>query len=558
MKLKILSDEPAQTFEQLEQILLKNRQIGKIQTEKSFLHPPSPLKLDYKDVGLNEEEMRKAINLIKNNLENNNQIVIYSDYDADGVCAGAILWQALHLVGARVTPFIPSREEDGYGLSISGINKILKMFPGEKPLLITVDNGIVAYEAAVYAKEHKLNLIITDHHVKAEKKILCDALIHTTQLCGAGVAWFLARRILKKFKKKKEIPEYENTFDILTIATVADMVPLVNFNRQIVKFGLEKLRATSRPGLLALFEEAGIDKEKIDSYEIGFIIGPRLNATGRISDSALNSLRILCVQNPEKARALAQELESVNRERQNLTFSQTELAIFSLQQKYTDLTKTKIILTIDTSYNQGVIGLIAGRLTEKFNRPAIVISQGEKISKASARSIAEFNIINALRKLENILINCGGHPMAAGFTIDTDKIFDFQEKIEQIVEEELSQSSLEKKISIDCEISAELLNEKMFDLLKNFSPFGMGNWQPVFILKACEIQSLRFFGNQNQHIKIFFKKNDKIFDAVGFNSAQKFAGLTNGQKIDLVFSVAENDVKNKSYLQLKVREIMIY
>jgi single-stranded-DNA-specific exonuclease len=576
MKLNILNKNIPQYLDELRMILLQNRNLKTKKDIDEFLTPKNPSELTFKEVGIDSKEMKKAIKLIKEYIDKKFKIVIYSDYDADGVCSGAILWQALYSVGADVIPFIPSREEDGYGLSKSGIDKIIALYPNIKILIITVDNGIVANEAAEHLSKNKnLQLIITDHHVRSEKTPKCDALIHTTNLCGAGVAWMLSKEIFKNFKIVNDHSEYQNTLDILTIATVADMVPLTKFNRSIVKFGFEELKKTKRPGILAIFKEAGINVNQIGTYTIGFVIGPRLNAMGRLSN-ALSSLRLLCTRDLKKAEEYARELGSTNRDRQNLTFEQTEMAVFSISQKYEKIDEAKVLISVDSTYNQGVIGLIAGRLMEKFHKPAIVISRGEKVSKASTRSIQGFNIIENLRLVSDLLINCGGHPMAAGFTIETEKIEQFKIKFSEIADKILTEELLTKKINVECQLPPEIIIQKkqkdpsdvslpqddqankedIISLLSHFAPFGMQNPEPIFMMENAEIANLRTIGQEGKHLKFIVKSVNSSVDAVGFGLTQKNAELKNGDHVSLVFTLSENLFNGKTSLQMKVKEII--
>ncbi len=562
MKINLLNRKIPENIDELQKILLENRGLKTKKEIEEFLAPDEPTKLNYKDVGIDIKQMKKAIKLIGAYIKNKFKIVIYSDYDADGICAGSILWQALYSVGADTVPFIPSREEDGYGLSKSGIDKILALYPNQKILIVTVDNGIVAHEAADYlhnlvsSSHGPLQLIITDHHVQSEKLPTADCILHTTSVCGAGVAWFLAKEIFMNFDIQKNYPEYQDTLDLLTIATVADMVPLTRFNRQIVKHGFEKLKNTERVGLLEIFKEAVIVPEQINTHSIGFVIAPRLNAMGRLTN-ALNSFRLLCTRDAKKAEMYAKELGTTNRDRQSLTFEQTEIASLSVIKKHEgkpDL--SKILIEIDENFNLGVIGLIAGRLMERFHRPAIVIAKGKTVSKASVRSIAGFNIIEHLRQTEHLLINCGGHPMAAGFTIETTKIELFKEEFLKIAEESLTEDILTKKINVDCALSSSLLATSTLKLLNNFSPFGMANPEPVFLFKDVEILNIRTVGRENQHLKMTFKIDSRIFEGIGFSLAQKHADLKLNQRVSLIFTISENNYNGRTEIQVKIKEII--
>lgn len=258
----------------------------------------------------------------------------------------------------------------------------------------------------------------------------------------------------------------------------------------------------------------------------------------------------------KKAEIYASELGTTNRDRQNLTFEQTEMAVFSISQKYASVAEAKVLISVDSTYNQGVIGLIAGRLMEKFHRPAIVIARGEKVSKASTRSIAGFNIIENLRLLQDLLINCGGHPMAAGFTIETEKIEIFKEKFEKLAGEVLNEEILTKKINVDCLLPLNILKESAIPLLSLFSPFGMANPEPVFLIENVEITNLRTIGQDGKHLKFLVKTEKGGIDAVGFGIAQKNVGLKNGDRVSLIFTTSQNSFNGRTSLQMKVKEII--
>jgi single-stranded-DNA-specific exonuclease len=421
-------------------------------------------------------------------------------------------------------PFIPQRENEGYGLSKAGIDHV------DAQLIITVDSGIVAHEAIDYAHSKGIKVIVIDHHEKPKKLPKADAIIHTTHLCSAGIAYFFANQGL----------------ELAAIATVCDMVPLTGANRAIVKYGLKSLNETKRPGLKALFEVAGI--KTVGTYELGFMIGPRLNAAGRI-DSALTALRLLCTHDPQKAFEYAQELNSINRERQ--TMMENSVA-HALENSKSQIPNSKIIVIDHESYHQGIIGLIAGKLTEKHYLPSIVISRGEEVSKASARSIAGFNIIEAIRSTEEILINAGGHPTAAGFTIRTAEISKFKTQISKYASKKLTDDLLEKTLKVDAKIPLELLNLKLYTDLQQLEPHGLGNPQPVFC-SDVEVLNVRTMGPIGQHIKLTLSGG---FEAVGFNMSHFASKLKAGQKISLAYSLDLNTFNSKTTLQLKIKDIM--
>ncbi|MCL4390283.1 MAG: single-stranded-DNA-specific exonuclease RecJ [Patescibacteria group bacterium] len=502
-------------------ILLTNR---KIKNKNEFLNPPFPeFKLP----------LVKAIARIKKAIKNEEKIVVYGDYDADGICATAIMWEALNSLGAKALPFIPQREKEGYGLSIEGIKSL------EAKLIIVVDSGIVANAAVDYANKLGIDVIILDHHEKPRKLPKAFAIIHTTELCASGIAYFVARSLVTRTYN------LEPFLELATIATITDLMPLTGVNRSIVKYGLEALNKTTRPGLKALFEIAGI--EHVGPYEVGYLIGPRLNASGRI-ESGLSALRLLCTKNADKTRQLATLLNKTNKDRQTMVEEQTQHALQATN--YQLKANESLIVISHESYHQGVIGLIAGKLVEKYYRPAIVIAKGETVSKASARSIAGFNIIEAIRAFENLLINAGGHPMAAGFTIETAQIENFKLKIENLARDKISEEMLQKTLRVDCRLDLQAINMNLYDDLARLAPFGIGNPEPVFASQGT-IQNLRTVGADGKHLKLAVDG----FDAIAFNQGPLAAKLKVGQEISLAYCLALDTFNGNHKLQLKIKDI---
>ena len=518
MKWNVLS----QTGQDIVETLLANRGLKTKKEIDEFLDPPAPkFKLDTK----------VAIDRIKKAIKADEPIVVYGDYDADGICATAIMWEALNDLGAKVLPFIPQREKEGYGLSVDGIKNV----DPKTKLIIAVDSGVVAHEAVEFAKNQGIDVIILDHHEKPKKLPSALAIIHTEELCASGIAYFLAQEL-------RHPESVEGSLELAAIATVTDLMPLIKVNRSIVKFGLEALNTTARPGLQSLFAVAGI--EKIGTYEIGFMIGPRLNASGRI-DSALTALRLLCTKNPTKATDLAQLLNQTNKDRQTMLEDQTRFALSA------PVPTEKIIFLEHESYHQGIVGLIAGKLVEKYYLPAIVIAKGETISRASARSIAGFNIIEAIRSSEELLINAGGHPMAAGFTIETSKISNFKFQIENLAREKITSEMLERVLRVDCELKLEKIDMDLYNSLARFAPFGIGNPEPVFA-STVTIQSLRTVGQEGKHLKLVVDH----FDAIAFNRGNLIGKLKAGDKIKIAYNLDLNSFNGTQNLQLKVKDII--
>lgn len=542
--------EKETTIEDIIKILLANRGITTTKERALFIDPILQ-EITTDTVGIDNKHLKIALKRIKEAIEKQEQIIVFGDYDVDGITGSAILWETIFILGGKVLPFIPDRKEEGYGLSTKALrNAVLTENPPK--LIITVDNGIVANEAVDYANEQGIEVIITDHHTVGETLPAALAIVHTTNMCGAGVAYLLSLELRKYLKK--DIVEAGAKDDIhlelAALGTVADLVPLVGANRVIVKEGLKKLQTTQRIGLVAMFQQAGITQEKIGVYDIGFIIGPRLNASGRI-DSAMDSLRLLCTNNEQRASLLASKLEFTNRERQQLLKDASAHAITFFES--TGEMK-KILVIAHETYQEGIIGLVAGRLVEAFYRPAIVLSIGEKKSKASVRSVTGFNIIEFLRSHQEHFINVGGHPMAAGFTIETKKLHILQSALEESAEGLLNEELLTRTVKIDCEIPFSLISPDLYKKTQQLAPFGMGNPEPVFMTKQVKVLGMRLLGKESNHLKLLVESQGIRLDAIGFGMGALSEAIAVGDMIDIAYTIDENVWQGNARMQLKLRD----
>lgn len=542
-----------ESIQDIVKILLANRGIKTKKDVEEFINPKLA-SVTIESVGIDKKQVKKVFVRIKQAIKKNETIAIYGDYDVDGICGTAILWETIYGFYKNVTPYIPHRVEEGYGLSSKGINNLKLASPAGRlqienlGLIITVDNGIVAHDAIEFAKKEGIDVIVTDHHLPAKKALNAYAVVHTTQLCGTSVAYLLSREISKY--RSLENPEL-NHLDLVALATVADMVPLVGANRTLLKFGLEKLRITRRPGLLAMFKEAGIEKEKIGTYEIGYIIAPRLNAAGRM-EHAMDGLRLICTTDKNRAAILAKKLNETNKDRQILT-EEMRLHAEEISEKISS--SEKIIFVYDKSYNQGVVGLVASRLVEKHYRPSFVVSVGEKISKGSARSIKGFNIIEFIRKFQNLIVDAGGHPMAAGFTVETSKIEIFKKALEDCGRTIIKDDQLKRGLEIDLELSFDQITLELFESIQKLSPFGMKNPEPIFVTKNVKINDIRAVGKDGKHSKLMFEKDKKSLSGIWFGNGQN--SIRVGEEVNVVYSIDLNIWRDKKELVLKVKDIKI-
>jgi single-stranded-DNA-specific exonuclease len=549
-KWEILFKPPVTDSKLLIDVLLKNRGIKTEKEKKEFLNPTNPMKISLKSIGLIQTEVKKAIDRIKKAKKLDEHVIIYGDYDADGITGTATMWESLHEVGIFVLPHIPERFSEGYGLNLESVKKLKEKDP-KLALIITVDHGITAGEKINEAKKMGIDIIITDHHQMGRKLPKPLALIYTTQIGGSAIAWFFARELAKSFKYG--ISGIESRLELAAIGTIADQLPLIGVNRSIVKYGLEKLNRTKRPGLLALFKESGLEKDgtplkNIGTYEVGYIIAPRINAMGRLKHG-LESLRLLCTKDRKKAFDIAENIGGTNLERQKIVERVVILA-------RKNVTEEKIIVIAGEDYHEGVIGLAAGRLVEEFYRPAIVLSTKGEISKASARSISGFNIIEAIRAV-SLHLEGGGHPMAAGFSIETNKIEKFTKEINKYAEKFLTLELLSKKIKIDCGLDFDQINYGLLDKLNRFEPTGLGNPGPTFLAKHVKIINSRTVGRESRHFKLNLKQNEQVYDSIFFGGGEKYSKLDLGLIIEIVFQPEENIWNGYRNIQLKIKDIMV-
>lgn len=544
MKWKIShQSSPITSVEEVVTALLENRGLSTTADKNDFFKPKHPKFITLKELGISESEIEKALARIKQAKENSETIIIYGDYDADGVSATAVLWEVLHNSGFDVHPYIPDRFEDGYGLNASRVQKLKSEYPNLK-LIITVDNGIVANKQVEEITTSGIDVIISDHHQVSEALPNAMAVIHTDKISGSGVAWMLARELAAK-----GIINTHPALDMVAIGTIADVLPLLGPNRSFVKYGLEELNRVKRPGIAQLCIQAGINADTIGVYEVAFVIAPRINSMGRLK-SALDSLRLVCTRNLEYAQKIAHEISKTNSERQKIV---EEVVIHAQEQAAKE--QNSVLIIAHESYHEGVIGLAAAKLVEKYYRPAIVIYKGDTIAKASARSIDGFNIIENIRKVEHLIIEGGGHPLAAGFSIDVSKIEEFIKVFNENCIDLLTEDILQRSLGIDMEVDFNLLNWDLVKELKAFEPTGSGNKQPIFVSTGVKVQQFKPVGQDGKHLKLIVEQNRKKFDAIGFNLGKYASTLSIGDTIDVAYSLEENTWNGNTVLQLKLKDI---
>lgn len=530
------------------QQILKQRGIDTPKKQQEFLHPSLDLLFD-----IPFPEMEKAVERVKQAISKKEKIIVFSDYDADGINAAAILWETINEMGGDVLPYMPKRMSEGYGLSVSAVEKLAE--DGTK-LIITVDNGITCVDAVNLAKQKDIDVIITDHHQKPEELPKPHATVWSDQICGAAVAYVFSKHLLNDFNSHKHL-------DLAALATVTDVMPLVGANRAIVKFGLEELNKTKRVGLQALFHEAGLEQGKIDAWTIGHVIGPRLNAMGRLED-AMDSLRLLCTNNPLKAKSYALLLAQTNSERQKLTEKMVSDAKLLCEENM------HVGVLASEEWHEGVVGLVAGRMVEFIYRPVLAISKGPEFSKGSARSIPGFNIIETLRSIDGVFEKLGGHPMAAGFTLRTEKIEVLREKLTTICAKHFAENPTNRTLTIDAAIPMADITIELYKGMQELEPYGNANPELVFLTRGLLIEECKKVGSTGRHVKLivsdskeeepeayYGRKAKPYFEAIGFGMADTLTKVRPGDYVDIVYTLSLNNWHNIPKLELKIKDIRL-
>ncbi len=506
--------------------------------------------------------MSQAVERIRRAIREGEAIGVYGDFDADGVCSTALLTEALKKLGAKALPYIPHRINEGYGLNSDAL-KDLK----EKGacVVVTVDCGIRSLGEVEAGTALGLDMIVTDHHSVGNELPRAVAVINPKQnddaypfqeFAGVGIAFKLAQA-LSDAQQQSPLPnaqtlELDALLDLVALGTVADLVPLVGENRTLVRRGLARLNKTERPGLQAMMQQAAGKNRSMSAGTIGFFLGPRLNAAGRI-EHARTAYKLLTTQYPGEAEQLAAQLEATNRERQKLTDEMTQKA----REMVAALPPGEFILIAGSpDFPEGIIGLIASKMQEDAYRPAIAMTHKDGVMRGSARSIPEFNIVAALDECADLLVRHGGHAAAAGFTVDNAKYDALHARLRTIAERELSRLELVPTISIDAEASLSDMNWKLLEHLDQLAPYGYGNREPIFLSRNIMVKSARLVGTE--HIALVVSDGVVVWDAIAFRQKEALPKLAPLPKqVDLVYTLASKVWQNEPRLQLEVKDIRV-
>lgn len=508
------------------------------------------------------KDMDRTVNILKDKIEKGLPVRIVGDYDIDGVCSTYLLYRALRRVGAHVDYEIPDRIKDGYGINESMIRAVHE---DGIDTLLTCDNGIAAVPQIRLAKELGLTVLVTDHHDIMQEEgrdVLppADAVVNPKQkecsypyaeICGGMVAFKLVQALYEAYGVENE--EWLSMVEFAAIATVGDVMKLQDENRIIVKEGLKRIGRTKSMGLLKLIEKNDLDKEKMTAYQIGFVIGPCLNAGGRLQTAKL-ALSLLLSEDEEEADRLAGELKALNDQRKDMTKQGTDQAVELVEKFYQN---DKVLVVYLPECHESLAGIIAGRLRESFQKPAFVLTDGKECVKGSGRSIEAYHMFDALVEVKELLLKFGGHPMAAGLSLSKEYVDEFRKRLNE--ESRLTEEDFIKKIWIDVPMPLEYISEPLIEELEILEPFGQGNEKPMFAQKGLHIRSVRVLGKNRNAVK-FSLATDKgaPMDAMLFTDGDAFLEeLGKSRLLDVIYYPAVNEYNGNKTLQIVIKNYKI-
>ncbi|MEP7327439.1 MAG: single-stranded-DNA-specific exonuclease RecJ [Gemmatimonadota bacterium] len=494
--------------------------------------------------------MAEAVDLVVKAVRAGRTILVHGDYDVDGQCATAMLTRVLRVAGASVVPFLPHRLRDGYDFGPAGLQAAVD---AGASLIITVDCGITADQTVAAAKAAGIAVILTDHHLPGPQLPTADVIINPqrlddtsglTMLCGSGVAFKLAQALVPALSLPVNLPFH--LLDLVALATVADLVPLVGENRVLVKHGLKLMAASHWPGVASLLRVTGLAGKEVRAHHLGFLLGPRLNAAGRVGDAA-DGLRLLLTDDPAEADQLAGKLEMLNTERQALD---QEILVQALEQvEQHDLDNAAGLVLAGEGWHPGVVGIVASRVVERYGRPTFVIALDGDIGKGSGRSISRFDLHGALHQCGALLERFGGHHMAAGLTVLRSQLPAFRERFMEVAGGQLHPEDLGPEQRVDLVLGLDELSMDLEKLCRYLEPCGMGNPGPVFGVRAVRFGDRRIVGNG--HLKGMLLKDGSAIAAIGFEWADRVPWLGD-HPVDVAFRLECNEYMGNQSLQARV------
>ena len=533
--------------------ILVHRGIGSFEEAKQFFRPSWEDLYDPFLMG----DMDRAVERVVSALDRKERIFIYGDYDVDGITAVSLLYLFLRERGGEVFFYIPDRLREGYGLSKAGVQHAAKVGAS---LLISVDCGITGVEEVALAREMGIDVIVSDHHEPGNRLPEAVAILDPKregctypfkELAGVGVAYKLVQAVSDRLGLNEEL--HRKYLDLVALGSTADIVPLIDENRLLVRMGLERMNRLERLGIRALVESSGLVGKKIGTGQVIFILAPRINAVGRLGN-AERAVRLLITDSEQQAKNIASVLETENRNRKNID-EETFQEALELIDTECDVQADRAVVLAREGWHPGVIGIVASRIAEQVYRPTVMIAVEDGIGKGSARSIANFDIYSALKQCEDHLMDFGGHRYAAGLTIQLDKIEEFREAFKSVAAQVLREGNFIRKLWVDLEIALPEITDKLIRLLNEFAPFGPQNMRPVFLSRNLQVVgSPRVVGKN--HLKFKVRQGGKVFDAIGFDLGSLHYRLTPGEdNLDMVYVVEESHWNEQVKVQLRVKDL---
>lgn len=542
--------------------VLINRGVTDVASAKNFLQPQLAALADPSIL----PDIEKASIRTSEAVRKGENIVIYGDYDVDGLSATALMYRCLKLVGAQVSYYIPERLEEGYGLNADAIKKLKE---GGADVILTVDCGINACNEADIARMYGIDLIITDHHQPGQQVPNAFAVVNPKlmtssnvfkDLSGVGIAFKLAWAIGQHFSPQKRVsPEFKdfllNAVGLVALGTIADVVPLVGENRILTKYGLSALQHTEIPGLRAILDIADLSRTNLDAFHVGFRLGPRINAPGRMGRAGI-VVEMLTTTSKERAVEIANFLEQENKRRQDI---QVDIMSSARQKvlKEINLDESAALVLADCAWHPGVIGIIASKIVEEFNRPTVMIAIADEIGHGSARSIPSFHILEALECCRSKLLSVGGHAQAAGLKIHADNINEFREMLNSATSQRLTRTDLQPILNIDLEVTLSMLSGALVSELARLAPHGEGNTAPVFAAMDLKVVGQpRRIGTKGQHLSFYVRQGDIALRTIAFGMGDYIDRLQqNGRTCSVAFTLKMNTWMNNENLELEVKDI---
>jgi len=536
--------------------LLVNRGMVTPEAADDFLNPS--LSHLHDPFGL--PDMALAVGRVKQAIEKKEKILVHGDYDVDGISSAALLIRALRALGAHVIARVPHRRKEGYDI------KPLTVEEAEAKgvtLIVTGDCGVTACETASRALDLGIDLVVTDHHEPGAELPKAVAVVNPRRhdstypfadLAGVGVAFKLAQALVREmgYSEDRFMPKF---LDLVALGTVGDVAPLLGENRTLVKYGMQELAGTKKVGLRALIKACSLDRMPLTTHSLGFVLAPRINAVGRMDDSAV-ALELFLTRDEEEATQIVQLLEQHNAERQREQLRiWTEVSRLLSER---DLDGRNVIVLAGPGWNAGVVGIVASKVVERYSRPAVLISADEEggIGVGSARSIETFDIGSALDECRDVLLRCGGHALAAGVSIKLDKLEAFEEKLNRIATERITPEDLIPRMEVDGDLTLDEVSMELLDELKRLEPYGMGNPEPVFVTRNAKLIDKRQVGSAQDHLKLRVGRDGaRPTDCIAFRQGDAYDTLQVGSGVDLCYNIRLNEFNGTQIVQLTVKDL---